>query len=353
MTVALVGVAVFVAGLSIRIAALGIIPANRKPATGMAWLLAVLLSPLLGLIAFTLFGRTRLEKRRYARQQEAFQRIQTAAREAPAATDEDGRPPYVASVSRLNQRLGALPLQSANDVELFEDYQGSIAAMTEAIKRAEHYVNVEFYITAWDDMTEPLFAALVDATRRGVTVRLLFDHLGSRGIPGYKDMLKKLEATEIQWHRDAAGGAPQGRVPPAGSAQPPQARRRGRPTRLHRVAEPDRARVQQAEEPCRWAALGRADGAAPRPGRGCTRRRVRQRLVHRDRGSADRVRAGGAGHRRRRCPASRALPAGAERSGVPRREQPAHVHDPHLRGRTGVSRSPVPTSCPTSPCCTP
>jgi len=46
VTVALVGFAVVVAGLSIRIAALGIIPANRKPATGMAWLLAVLLSPL-------------------------------------------------------------------------------------------------------------------------------------------------------------------------------------------------------------------------------------------------------------------------------------------------------------------
>lgn len=201
VTVALIGVAVAAAGLSIRIAALGIIPANRKPATGMAWLLAVLLSPLLGLIAFTLFGRTRLEKRRYARQQEAFQRIQAAARNAPPAVDDDGRPPYVGSVSRLNQRLGALPLQQANDVELFEDYQGSIAAMTEAIKNAKHYVNVEFYITAWDDMTEPLFAALVDATQRGVTVRLLFDHLGSRGIPGYKDTLAKLEATEIQWHR--------------------------------------------------------------------------------------------------------------------------------------------------------
>ena len=29
---------------------------------------------------------------------------------------------------------------------------------------------------------------------------MLFDHLGSAGIPGYKDMLKKLAATEIQWH---------------------------------------------------------------------------------------------------------------------------------------------------------
>jgi cardiolipin synthase len=50
-------------------------------------------------------------------------------------------------------------------------------------------------------MTKQVFAAMVDATQRGVTVRLLFDHLGSRGIPGYKDMLARLEATDIQWHR--------------------------------------------------------------------------------------------------------------------------------------------------------
>ena len=198
---ALAAIAVVAAGLAIRIAALGIIPGGRKPATGMAWLLAVLLSPLLGLIAFAMFGRTRLEKKRYARQQEAHHRILEAARNAPSLADDNKHPPYVVSVTRLNHRLGALPLQSDNDVELFEDYQESIAAMTEAISNAEHFVNVEFYITAWDEMTEPMFAAMVDATKRGVTVRLLFDHLGSRGIPGYKDMLAKLEKTEIQWHR--------------------------------------------------------------------------------------------------------------------------------------------------------
>jgi cardiolipin synthase len=42
---------------------------------------------------------------------------------------------------------------------------------------------------------------MVDATHRGVTVRLLFDHLGSRGIPGHREMLTRLEATVIQWHR--------------------------------------------------------------------------------------------------------------------------------------------------------
>lgn len=48
-------------------------------------------------------------------------------------------------------------------------------------------------------MTTPFFEELVRATERGVDVRFLFDHLGSRGIPGYKDFVKKLKATKIQW----------------------------------------------------------------------------------------------------------------------------------------------------------
>ena len=54
--------------------------------------------------------------------------------------------------------------------------------MTGAVDGARSFVHVEFYITAWDEVTTPFCEALVRATERGVPVRLLFDHLGSRGI---------------------------------------------------------------------------------------------------------------------------------------------------------------------------
>jgi cardiolipin synthase A/B len=31
-------------------------------------------------------------------------------------------------------------------------------------------------------------------------MRLLFDHLGSRGIPGYNEFKKRLDTTGIEWH---------------------------------------------------------------------------------------------------------------------------------------------------------
>ena len=71
--------------------------------------------------------------------------------------------------------------------------------MTAAVDDAQHFVHVQFYITAWDAVTGPFFDALIRATERGVMVRLLFDYLGSKGIPGYKDMLTRLDETRIVW----------------------------------------------------------------------------------------------------------------------------------------------------------
>ncbi len=198
---ALVGGLVLLANFAVKAVALGVIPADRKPSTGMAWLLLVLLNTVVGLVAFALFGSPRLDRHRQTRQDQAKQRIRERTEEVADVALDTGLPAYVGSVVALNRTLGSLPLVGGNQVTLLPDYRGSIAAMTEAIERAERYVNVEFYITAWDEVTEPLFHALVAAADRGVRVRMLFDHLGSRGIPGYKEMLGKLERTGIEWHR--------------------------------------------------------------------------------------------------------------------------------------------------------
>lgn len=199
-----IGTVVSVLQLGLRLFALGVIPGNRKPSTGMAWLLLILIEPFIGLLVFLMFGRTNLGRRRQARQRRAHDAIATAVRTGSAdlhpAAPPPGTTPAVASVVRLNQTLGTLPLLDGNDVELLPDYPGVIAAMTEAVGEAEEFVHVEFYITAWDEATSPLFDALIAATGRGVRVRLLFDHLGSRGIPGYRDLKKRLAASGIEWH---------------------------------------------------------------------------------------------------------------------------------------------------------
>jgi cardiolipin synthase len=87
-----------------------------------------------------------------------------------------------------------------NKADLLDDYDESIAAMARAVRTAERYVHVEFYIMSWDSTTKDFFEALAEVAARGVTVRLMFDHIGTARIPGYRDMIKKLKETKIEWH---------------------------------------------------------------------------------------------------------------------------------------------------------
>jgi cardiolipin synthase A/B len=195
----LVGLAWGVAGYVAAVVAIGIVPANRKPASAMAWLLLMFVIPGIGILLFLLLGGRNLGKARHLRQAESDARI-TAGTETvpPLAAGFDG-PSYVRSVATLNRNLGSLPSFGGNSIELFTDYRESIAAMTAAVQHAERFVHVEFYISAWDDVTSPFFTALLDATDRGVVVRVLFDHLGSKGIPGYQDMVGRLDGSRVQW----------------------------------------------------------------------------------------------------------------------------------------------------------
>jgi cardiolipin synthase A/B len=195
-------ISLVVAALNIAIVAcaLVVLPGGRRPQTAMAWLILILALPFLGFALFLLFGRTSVGRKRRQLQADVNAAILAAA---PLDTLGSGAhpplPPLVEGFARLNRNLGVLPMTFGNTVELIDDYGACVAAMAREVAAAERYVHVQFYISAWDEVTTPFFEELVRAADRGVTVRFLFDHIGSRGIPGYKDFVCRLEGTAIQW----------------------------------------------------------------------------------------------------------------------------------------------------------
>ncbi len=190
--------------LVVCVLALGVLPRNRKPSTGMAWLILIIGVPFVGILAFLLFGSTTVGKRRRAEQVEVNNRIMAARPLADLEPDSavdgpPGGPDGLDGFVRLNRNLSALPMTRGNSVELLSDYAGCVEAMRLEVEGAREFVHVQFYISAWDHVTSEFFESLVRATERGVSVRFLFDHLGSRGIPGYKQFAERLRGTGIEW----------------------------------------------------------------------------------------------------------------------------------------------------------
>lgn len=196
-----IATALTVLDYAIRIIALGVVPGNRRPTTAMAWLLCIFFLPLPGIILFLLFGNFRLSEHRVKRQAEINRAVRENTRELEAEGSRYSGPEWVVLATELNRRLGSFPSLDGNKVGLQRDYTESIREMTEVVRNARKYVHVEFYIMSYDSVTREFFAALKDAAARGVRVRLLFDHIGTLRVKGYRTLLKELRASDIQWRR--------------------------------------------------------------------------------------------------------------------------------------------------------
>ncbi|MEC5182143.1 cardiolipin synthase [Arthrobacter sp. CG_A4] len=185
--------------LAIRVLALGIIPGNRRPTTAMAWLLIIFFVPAVGVVLFLLFGNFRLSRKRRAQQDAVNRRVRAGTSELADLESRYSGPEWVASAAELNKTLGSLPMVDGNSVELLPGYPDSIKAMAAAVREAKSFVNAEFYILSSDHFTDDLLTAMEEAAERGVEVRLLFDHLGTLRIPGYRKLIARLKAGKISW----------------------------------------------------------------------------------------------------------------------------------------------------------
>lgn len=198
LTLWIVGVLVVV-DFAIRVTSIIVIPRNRRPQTAMAWLLAIFFIPYFGILLFLLLGSRHLPKRRREKQQEINRIILETTAGMDLVSDDAPWPDWLEPIATLNRNLGAMPLIGGNDARLYADYEKSLTAMVEAIGRATSYVHSEFYITALDHTTAPYFDALQAAAERGVTVRVLLDHIASLRSPGYFKTIRRLKTMGVQW----------------------------------------------------------------------------------------------------------------------------------------------------------
>lgn len=190
---------VFVFDITVRIAAIIVVPRNRKPTAAMAWLLAIYFIPLFGVFLFLLIGNPRLPRKRRRKQERINDYIHETSEHLDFGTLRPHAPEWFTSMVTLNRRLGAMPLAGDNGAQLIPEYQASLDAMADAMREAKHYVHVEFYILQTDAATDNFFRAMEEAVARGVTVRVLLDHWANRGKPYYKKTLRRLDAMGAQW----------------------------------------------------------------------------------------------------------------------------------------------------------
>lgn len=188
-----------VVDFSIRVVAIVVVPRNRRPTSGMAWLLTIFFLPFIGALLFLLIGFRTLPKKRLEMQEEINQFILDSTEGIDQVRRDHPWPLWLDSVVELNRNLGAMPLVGGNEARLLGDYEGTFAEMVTDIDRALNFVHVEFYILSLDPTTASFFDALENAVKRGVTVRVLMDHIQSMRKLGYRETLRRLTDSGVKW----------------------------------------------------------------------------------------------------------------------------------------------------------
>ncbi|MFG1203389.1 cardiolipin synthase [Xanthobacter aminoxidans] len=163
---------------------------HREPASRMAWVLVILLAPVVGMLAYVLFGEVNLGRK-------AVESLRAAVAALPPAEGVAGPsaeaelPERHVPLFRVGQSVNHFLPVEGNRAELLPDSAATIASMVQDIDAARQSVHVLFYIWLDDASGRSVMEALKRAAGRGVTCRAMADDLGSRALirsPLWHDM---------------------------------------------------------------------------------------------------------------------------------------------------------------------
>lgn len=180
-----------------------VVPRNRRPSSATAWLMLIMLEPIVGSLIYATFGTPRMPKYRLRLQRYADSHIASELTNLPASEQHAAATKQLSSgeeqFAKLNEALGGFSVVGGNKVEFYDDYESSIEALVADIKRAKKRVLFEYFILVLDTTSEPVIEALEQAVKRGVEVYVLFDALACRHYPQFKKLKKRLTAAGIAW----------------------------------------------------------------------------------------------------------------------------------------------------------
>ena len=149
---------------------------NRQPAKTMAWMLVIYFMPVVGLLFYFFFGRnTRREK--LMSQRSLDQLTKRSMLEFVVQQDLHVPENHRVTVDLFANQNFCLPFKD-NEVEIFTDGHSFFLDLISTIGNATQSIHIDMYIFEDDSLGNLLSDVLIDKSRKGVEVRLIYDDVG-------------------------------------------------------------------------------------------------------------------------------------------------------------------------------
>ena len=168
----------FITSILAWIVVLRLINKYDKPSLKLNWILLILIAPIFGVPSYLLYGEgrpTRKMRRKIERARAENTLIMREVYGEPKGLEVDQRNQ---AVKKYLQDFAEYPVFHDGEITYYSDGEKMFPEMLAALKKAEKYILVEYFIIAHGKMWNEILKILLEKAALGVQVRIIYDDFG-------------------------------------------------------------------------------------------------------------------------------------------------------------------------------
>ena len=165
-------------GLIAIVAIVYLINRNDRPSMKLNWILLMLIVPIIGVPMYLLYGEGRPTRRMKQKLEEAAKKNDEAFESFCESLPHKAPTSRADTIGVFLHKSGGYPAYYDGDVEYFHSGEKAFARMKEALRRAEKYVLLDYFIIAHGKMWNEILQILLERAAQGVQIRIIYDDFG-------------------------------------------------------------------------------------------------------------------------------------------------------------------------------
>lgn len=158
-----------------------ILAKNDNPMYKTAWIIPILIFPIFGGLLYLLFGKRNVSKtiRKYMKQ--VYHKTEDLIKTQPTHVLEEIKEidPSAYKQSKYIFDKALAPIYKNTYTKFLTPGEEKFESMIAELKKAEHYIFLEYFIIEKGIMWNTILEILLDKVKNGVSVKLMYDDLGS------------------------------------------------------------------------------------------------------------------------------------------------------------------------------
>lgn len=150
---------------------------NRNPIRSIAWVMALLFLPFVGMVFYLFFGRSLkgqhiISRRNKRKLMNRFNHKVVDLDSQPLSAEEK-------TLVKLARNISTSIYTSNNEIEIYTIGRDKFEALKRDLSEAESSIYVQYYIFSDDNLGKEVADILIEKALQGVSVKVIYDHVGS------------------------------------------------------------------------------------------------------------------------------------------------------------------------------